>query len=154
MVIICSILKPWTWLTKCKDQRQILKTFFSSQRNCFVEMTANWQNFGLKSGERHRLSSSNVDTKIPESYTFVLIWATTATGMSWKALNHSKYCGKKGTIKYYYLSIADKIQQWCGNENMCKKMMALWTGPYPAQHEADKFTKHGILPCRCDKLKR
>lgn len=37
-----------------------------------------------------------------------------------------KYCGKKGTIKYYYLSIKDKLQQWCGNEDMCKKMMAHW----------------------------
>ena len=32
-----------------------------------------------------------------------------------------KYCGNKGTIKYYYLSIKDKLQQWCGNEDMCKK---------------------------------
>ena len=37
-----------------------------------------------------------------------------------------KYCGKQGTIKYYYLSISDKIQQWCANEAMCKKMMAHW----------------------------
>ena len=37
-----------------------------------------------------------------------------------------KYCGKQGTIKYYYLSISDKIQQWCANEAMCTKMMAHW----------------------------
>lgn len=32
-------------------------------------------------------------------------------------------------------------------------LILLWTGDYPAQHEVGKFIKHGILPCRRDKLK-
>lgn len=37
-----------------------------------------------------------------------------------------KYCGKKGSIKYYYLGLQDKVKRWCANANMCKKMMAHW----------------------------
>lgn len=32
-------------------------------------------------------------------------------------------------------------------------LILLWTGDYPAQHEVGKFIKHGMLPCRRDKLK-
>ena len=37
-----------------------------------------------------------------------------------------RHCRKKGTIKYYYLGISNKIQMWCANHTMCKKMMAHW----------------------------
>lgn len=37
-----------------------------------------------------------------------------------------RHCGKKGSIKYYYLGIGDKIQLWCANEDMCKKMIGHW----------------------------
>ena len=32
-------------------------------------------------------------------------------------------------------------------------LILLWTGDYPAQHEVGKFIKHGVMPCRRDKLK-
>lgn len=34
-----------------------------------------------------------------------------------------------------------------------RALILLWTGDYPAQHEVGKFIKHGILPCRRDKLR-
>ena len=37
-----------------------------------------------------------------------------------------KYCGKEGSIKYYYLGLSDKIILWCQNKEMCQKMMAHW----------------------------
>ena len=37
-----------------------------------------------------------------------------------------RHCGKRGTIKYYYLGISDKVQLWCSNKAMCKKIMAHW----------------------------
>lgn len=37
-----------------------------------------------------------------------------------------RHCGKEGSIKFYYLGISDKIQLWCGNHTMSKKMMGHW----------------------------
>ena len=37
-----------------------------------------------------------------------------------------RHCGKKGTIKFYYLGISDKVQLWCSNRGVCEKMMAHW----------------------------
>lgn len=37
-----------------------------------------------------------------------------------------RHCGKEGSIKFYYLGISDKIQLWCANHTMCKKMMGHW----------------------------
>ena len=37
-----------------------------------------------------------------------------------------RHCGKKGEIKYYYLGLPEKIQRWCEDPVMCKKMMAHW----------------------------
>ena len=37
-----------------------------------------------------------------------------------------KYCGKSGSIKYYYLGLPDKIKRWCSSASMCTKMMAHW----------------------------
>lgn len=35
-------------------------------------------------------------------------------------------CNGMGTVPVYYLSIRDKIKQWCSSETMCKKMLAHW----------------------------
>lgn len=115
--ISCAILKALNLI----DQMQGSQIW-----NCFVEMTVNWHNFGLKTGERPRPSSRNVDTKIPESYVCLDVSYYCHWDVMESPESRCKYCGKKGTIKYYYLSIADKIQQWCANEDMCKKMMAHW----------------------------
>lgn len=58
-----------------------------------------------------------------------------------------RHCGKAGTIKYYYLSLKNKIQKWCASKNMCERMMAHWeekdhwyyaTGPwYPLREVWD-----------------
>ena len=37
-----------------------------------------------------------------------------------------RFCGKKGAIKYYYLSLHDKIRMWCSSERFCKEMTAHW----------------------------
>lgn len=37
-----------------------------------------------------------------------------------------RHCGKHGMIKYYYLGLSDKIERWCLNPSMCKKMMSHW----------------------------
>ena len=37
-----------------------------------------------------------------------------------------RHCGKKGTIKYYYLGLCDKIRTWYSDFGMCKKMLAHW----------------------------
>lgn len=37
-----------------------------------------------------------------------------------------KYCGKFGTIPYYYLSVLEKVKRWCKSPAMCKKMTAHW----------------------------
>lgn len=37
-----------------------------------------------------------------------------------------RYCKKAGSIKYYYLGISQKIKLWCGNKDMCDKMMGHW----------------------------
>ena len=39
---------------------------------------------------------------------------------------HCSDCNGKGSVPLYYLSIAEKIRQWCGNEDMCRKMTAHW----------------------------
>lgn len=45
------------------------------------------------------------------------------------------HCGNQGTIPYYYLSLADKVQRWCSSPAMCREMTAHW-------NEKD----HWILP--------
>lgn len=37
-----------------------------------------------------------------------------------------RYCGKKGSIKYYYLGLSDEIRTWFSDSSMCKKMLAHW----------------------------
>ena len=37
-----------------------------------------------------------------------------------------RHCGKKGSIKYYYLGLSDKIRTWFSDIAMCKKMLAHW----------------------------
>ena len=37
-----------------------------------------------------------------------------------------RHCGKKGSIKYYYLGLSDKIRTWFGDFSMCEKMLAHW----------------------------
>ena len=48
----------------------------------------------------------------------------------WDVMENGKdkcrHCGKKGTIKFYYLGISDKVQLWCSNRGVCEKMMAHW----------------------------
>lgn len=37
-----------------------------------------------------------------------------------------QYCKKPGNIKYYYLSVADKVKRWCVSKKFCAKMAAHW----------------------------
>ncbi|KAL5497095.1 hypothetical protein EMCRGX_G013500 [Ephydatia muelleri] len=37
-----------------------------------------------------------------------------------------KYCGKQGSIPYYYLRLSDKIKRWCQDAMFCKKITAHW----------------------------
>lgn len=37
-----------------------------------------------------------------------------------------QYCKKPRNIKYYYLSIADKVKRWCASKKFCTKMVAHW----------------------------
>jgi len=37
-----------------------------------------------------------------------------------------RYCGKIGSIKYYYIGLSDKIERWCADPVFCKMMMAHW----------------------------
>lgn len=37
-----------------------------------------------------------------------------------------RHCGKKGSIKYYYLGLSDKIRTWFSDFSMCEKMLAHW----------------------------
>ena len=86
-----------------------------------------------------------------------------------------QYCHKPGNIKYYYLSIADKMKRWCSSETFCHKMTSHWehrdrwlnrayshTTPHHEFCEiwdGDRFsqlawfwdpTKQWLLPTRCN----
>lgn len=37
-----------------------------------------------------------------------------------------RFCGKPGTIQYYYLGLHQKVKLWCSDESMCQKIAALW----------------------------
>ena len=37
-----------------------------------------------------------------------------------------KFCGKPGTIQYYYLGLCQKVKLWCSDDTMCQKMAAFW----------------------------
>lgn len=37
-----------------------------------------------------------------------------------------KHCGRKGKIKYYYLGLETKVKHWCGDLEVCEKLMAHW----------------------------
>jgi len=36
------------------------------------------------------------------------------------------FCGKHGTIKYYYLGLPQKIKLWCSDPTFCEKMSKFW----------------------------
>lgn len=37
-----------------------------------------------------------------------------------------RFCGKHGTIKYYYLGLPQKIKLWCSDPTFCEKMSKFW----------------------------
>ena len=37
-----------------------------------------------------------------------------------------RYCGRPGTVKYYYLSVIDKLRNWVLQKHMCEKMIGHW----------------------------
>ena len=84
-----------------------------------------------------------------------------------------RYCHKPGNIKYYYLSIADKVKRWCSDETFCYKMTFHWNHrekwlnkpiPFQSSHkfceiwDGERFSKlswfwdpeqQWLLPTRC-----
>ena len=48
----------------------------------------------------------------------------------WSILDNSvdvcKYCNQPGTIQYHYISLTNRVQQWCSNKSFCQKMTAHW----------------------------
>ena len=37
-----------------------------------------------------------------------------------------RFCGKPGTIQYYYIGIQQKVKLWCSDYSMCQKMATFW----------------------------
>ena len=48
----------------------------------------------------------------------------------WSILNDSasvcKHCNQPGTIQYHYISLANRVQQWCSSKSFCHKMTSHW----------------------------
>ena len=79
-----------------------------------------------------------------------------------------KYCGRTGSIKYYYLGLSDKIRTWFSDPNMCSKMLAHWVNKDDWIHgtasvlkeiwDGSRFSElawfwnpdsEWMLPCKC-----
>lgn len=60
--------------------------------------------------------------------------------------NVCKFCNQPGTIRYHYISLTNRIQQWCSNESFCQQMMAYWQKKdhWLHQHSEDTHTFNEI----------
>ena len=68
----------------------------------------------------------------------------------WSILDNStdicKFCNQPGTIQYHYISLTNRIQQWCSNKSFCQRMTAHWQQKdhWLHQHSEDTYTFNEI----------
>ncbi|XP_031549912.1 uncharacterized protein LOC116287378 [Actinia tenebrosa] len=125
--IICTILRAMNLAAQMNGSNKDFDDVLQFAKELFCREDPDLETFWPKNWRETKRLLQNYGYKDPKELYICLddshytLWDVMTDPSS-----ECRYCGKRGSIKYYYLGLSDKIVLWCQNTEMCRKMMAHW----------------------------